>query len=213
MSKRYRHAWRKEHAAKIRQERVITEYMRITQPILYAEAVKFYNTLKEKYANKNDLRKVPEFKTLKPKRIDNLSLQIPLLDLTTQGATTPATTASTSVTTASTAATTASTSTPSTTSMTTASTAATTASTSTPSTTSSIPLTPLDISDTTLESIPLTPFDMSDATLESIIRELQEDPQLGTFFHDMDTDMDTDVTLELMDTDTSPLEQELSLLK
>ena len=224
MSKQYRQAWRKEYAAKIRQERVITEYMRITQPILYAEAVKFYNTLREKYANKNDLRKVAEFKALKPKRIDNLNLQIPLLSLTTQGATTSATTASIAATTASIAATTASTS------VTTASTAATTASTSMPSTTSSIPLTPLDISDTTSESIPLTPLDMSDATsesipltpldvsdatLETIIKDLQQDPQLGTFFNDinMDIDMDTDVALEVMDTGITPLEQELSLLK
>ena len=202
MSKQYRQAWRKEYAMKIRQERVITEYIRITQPIQYAEAMKFYNTLREKYPNKNDLRKVTEFKALKPKRIDNLNLQIPLLALTTQGATTSATTASIAVTTAST-------------SVTTASTAVTTASTSMPSTTSSMPLTPLDISDTTSESIPLTPLDMSDATLETIIKELQEDPQLGTFFNDinMDIDMDTDVALEVMDTNITPLEQELSLLK
>ena len=202
MSASYRHKWRKEHAEKIRQERVITEYIRITQPVLYAEANKFYSTLKEKYPDKNDLRKVIEFKMVKPKRVDNMNLQIPLLPLTTS----TAAVATTSMTTTSTAAV-------ATTSMTTTSTAAV-ATTST-STTTGISDTILDMSDDTVENI-IKDLNMSDAMLENMIKELREDPQLCTFLNDVDTDMDIDVVADLGDIDmgtTSPLEQELQLLK
>ena len=194
MSTSYRHKWRKEHSAKIRQERVITEYIRITQPVLYAEANKFYSTLKEKYPDKNDLRKVVEFKMVKPKRVDSMNLEIPLLPLTTSTA---------AVATTSTAAV-------ATTSMTTASTAAV-ATTST-STTTGISDTILDMSDDTVENI-IKDLNMSDAMLENMIKELREDPQLCTFLNDVDTDMDIDVVADLGDMDTtSPLEQELQLL-
>ena len=148
MDKQYRLTWRRERAAKTRQERVISAYVRLTQPMLYAEAMGFYNTLAKKYPNKMDLRKVPEFQELKPKSIDtsgrpffndNLDLRIPLLKLTTPStsvSSTPrtASTASTSVslTTASTASTSVSLSTASTASTSVSLSTASTASTSVP---------------------------------------------------------------------------------
>ena len=84
MNKQYRRTWRREAAAKGREERFITEYVRATQPALYVEAIEFHNKLRMKYPNKMDLRRVAEVSQLKPKKTcppvkDNLELRIPLL--------------------------------------------------------------------------------------------------------------------------------------
>ena len=94
--------WRRAQAAKVRQERTITAFIKAKHPEIYGEAAVFYNELNKRYPNKNDLRKVPEFQTLslsipdQPSKYwkkeypnitvnvsstfnDNLQLKIPLL--------------------------------------------------------------------------------------------------------------------------------------
>ena len=203
--------WRREAAAKGREERFITEYVRATQPMLYAEAVEFHNKLREKYPNKMDLRRVPEVSQLQPKKTcplfkDNLELRIPLLPSTQD---TPST-ASTTSTVPSTASTTSTV--PSTTS-TVSSTVHDTPCTvpSTASTTSTVSSTVHDTPCTVSSTVHDTPCTTSvpeplldDSTVKQIIEELQNDPQLNTFFDYMDIDIpDIDIP------DMSLLEQEL----
>ena len=223
MNKQYRLTWRREQAAKSRQERFVTAYVKAKQPKLYDEAIEFHNTLRKKYPNKMDLRKVPEVQQLvftpatlqtyermdhsgihtsgRPLIEDNLELRIPLLQLATpdQDQDTP-----------STASTVPNTSVPEPATpdqdQATPSTASTVPNTSVPE-----PATPYQDQATpsTASTVPNTsepglfgevaPLDISDGTIKAIIEELQKDSQLGTFFDDIDIDIP----------DMSPLEQEL----
>ena len=63
-SKELRQEWRRAQAAKVREERIITAYVKAKHPEIYNNAAVFYNKLNEKYPKKYDLRKVKEFKTL-----------------------------------------------------------------------------------------------------------------------------------------------------
>ena len=60
-----RNIWRRAQAAKVREGRVITGYLEVKYPEIYAEAIAFYNGLNEKYPNKCDVRKTIEFINLK----------------------------------------------------------------------------------------------------------------------------------------------------
>ena len=63
-SKQLRQEWRRAQAAKVREERIITAYVKANHPEIYNNAAVFYNKLNEKYPKKHDLRKVKDFKTL-----------------------------------------------------------------------------------------------------------------------------------------------------
>ena len=178
--KQNRLRWRRQHAANDRQARFITGYVSVTHPEVYGEAIEFRNKLREKYPQKMDLRRVYEFSQLLPKKTrvsftDNLELRIPLMSSIQD---TPSTT-----------------STPCTTSVPEA--------TSTPCTTSvaeanqSDEVTTLVAEPNQSGEIPL----LDDSTMEQLIEELQNDPQLTTFFDDMDIDINIP--------DMSPLEKEL----
>ena len=56
--------WRRAQAAKTREERTITAFIKAKHPEVYHEAAAFYNVLNRRYPNKNDLRKTPEFHSL-----------------------------------------------------------------------------------------------------------------------------------------------------
>ena len=85
---------RRVEAARIRQNRIITEYVRVKHPVAYSEAVIVYNQLNENYPKKPDLRKTKEFQRILsgesmpptvyrqkcyPNITDNMQLRIPLL--------------------------------------------------------------------------------------------------------------------------------------
>ena len=57
-------ALRRLDAKRKRLERVMSGYIFYTHPEIYAEGVKFYNTLDAIYPNKKDLRKTPQFMAL-----------------------------------------------------------------------------------------------------------------------------------------------------
>ena len=65
-----RNLWRRAQSAKVREGRVITGYIEVKHPEIYAEAITFYNSLNQKYPSKSDLRKTVEF--------SNLSLPVPV---------------------------------------------------------------------------------------------------------------------------------------
>ena len=52
---------RSKESAKVREERVITEYVKIKHPEIYAKATTFYDKLNELHPKKPDLRKAKEF--------------------------------------------------------------------------------------------------------------------------------------------------------
>ena len=56
--------WRRAQAARAREERIITGYIKAKHPEIYGEATDFYNQLNKRYPHKCDLRKVPEFRAL-----------------------------------------------------------------------------------------------------------------------------------------------------
>ena len=56
--------WRRAQAARVREDRIITAYLKAKHPGIYNDAASFYNELNQKYPNKHDLRKVKEFKEL-----------------------------------------------------------------------------------------------------------------------------------------------------
>ena len=79
---------RKQHQADIRQQAVITDYLRYKHTHIYSEAVAFYEQLNKKHPTKRDLRKTDEYKywktfnteegqeqTSKPTYTDNLQLK------------------------------------------------------------------------------------------------------------------------------------------
>ena len=99
--KEQRQIWRRARASEVRQERLITEYIRTKHPVVYNEAATVYNQLNEKYPEKPDLRKTKEFNMIlsgistsskyprdvfpnitlnvQPTFVDNMQLRIPLL--------------------------------------------------------------------------------------------------------------------------------------
>ena len=105
--------WRRARAAKVREDRIISVYLKEKHPGIYNDAASFYNELNRKYPNKYDLRKVKEFKALltgnppepQGKRrektfpnipvqstiTDNLELRIPLLSVQSTVQSPPAT--------------------------------------------------------------------------------------------------------------------------
>ena len=60
-----KNSWRRELAAKARQDRTIVAYLQLKRPDSYNEAVEYYNSLNQKYPSKLDLRKTEEFHALK----------------------------------------------------------------------------------------------------------------------------------------------------
>ena len=56
-----RQTWRRQSAEKDRQNRATTEFIKLKYPGIYLEAVNAYRVLREKYPNKYDVRKLPEF--------------------------------------------------------------------------------------------------------------------------------------------------------
>ena len=198
MSNQYRHTWRKNYAEKIRQDRFISAYVRATSPNIYGEAMEFYDTLRRKYPCKMDLSRLTEFQQLRPKRStdhsgnhasgsssfqDNLELRIPLLQLATPDKDTVHDTATTPVP---------------------ESNVATTATTPAPE--SNVATTVHDTLMPELNMLDVTPLDMSDNTLKELIEELQNEPELSTFFDDLDF---SDILMNIDIPDKSPLEQEL----
>ena len=184
MSNQYRHTWRKNHAKKARQDRFISAYVRATMPNLYSEAMEFHDTLRRKYPSKMDLTRLPEFQQLQPKRrVDHggnhASGSSSFKDnLELRIPLLPLTTPDKD-----------------------------TATTAVPE---SIVVT--TVHDTSMPELNLlndivpAPLDMSDSTLKDLIEELQNEPQLSTFFDDLDV---SDMLLDIDIPDVSPLEQEV----
>ena len=56
---------RREETMRVREERVITGYVRYTHPEVYKEAYEFYNNLNKVYPQKKDLRRTNEYEMLK----------------------------------------------------------------------------------------------------------------------------------------------------
>ena len=59
-----RQLWRRQSAEKDRQNRVTTEFIKLKYPGIYSESVNAYRVLREKYPNKQDVRKLPEFQLM-----------------------------------------------------------------------------------------------------------------------------------------------------
>ena len=199
----YRRTWRRNLAANDRQARFIMAYVSVTQPEVYNEAIEFHNKLRKKHPQKLDLRKAYEFMQLQPKKnrvsfTDKLELRIPLMSSTQHTPSTTSTPCTTSVpeptSTPCTTSVPEPTSTPCTTSV--AEPTSTTCTTSVPEPKQSDEATTLK---ETFQSgeIPL----LDDDTMKQLIDELQEDPQLATFFDNMDIDIEIP--------DMRPLEVEL----
>ena len=196
-SKELRQEWRRDQAAKVREERIITAYVKAKHPEIYSNAAVFYNKLNQKYPKKYDLRKVKEFKTLlsgnapnprkyqektfpnitvnaQPTFMDCLQLRIPLLPVedTVPTATTPVLSVQ-----------------------------------SPPATTPVSPVqsppvattTPEPAQFCTIEKEDLVRFaEIDDDVINQVVADLQNDPFIHTFFEDMEIE------------EPSPLEVELS---
>ena len=67
---------RREQRAKMRQDSLSMEYIRLKYNSIYTEAIGYYNTLNKKYPEKFDLRKTEEVKALKP-TIEKPTEQVP----------------------------------------------------------------------------------------------------------------------------------------
>ena len=57
--------WRREETQRVRQERIITGYIKYRHPEIYSEGMDFFNQLNELYPMKKDLRRTNEFEWLK----------------------------------------------------------------------------------------------------------------------------------------------------
>ena len=66
-----------------RKDTVIAEYIQTKYNHLYKEALKFHDTIKEKYSEKFDLRKTNEFKVLKTDATRDRKTQFTKNDITT----------------------------------------------------------------------------------------------------------------------------------
>ena len=200
-AKESRNLWRRAQAAKTREERTITAYIKSKHPELYHEAATFYNELNEKYPNKSDLRKVPEFHTLmsrvpvqtpipkywkkeypdininvgsplNKKFKDNLELRIPLLPNKTAEEDTATTAEQIEADT-----------------------------TTTPD--------PVQFCEIITDHAGLGATlneEIHGDIIDKIVADLQKDPELQAFFADTDIDIDIDIDIP----ENSPLEQELS---
>ena len=56
-----RQVWRRQIAEETRRDRTMNEYVRIKYPKIYKESLNVYETMSNKYPNKHDIRKLPEF--------------------------------------------------------------------------------------------------------------------------------------------------------
>ena len=56
-----RQVWRQKKTEEARRDRVTAEYIRLKYPKMYLESLNVYHTLREKYPNKQDIRKLSEF--------------------------------------------------------------------------------------------------------------------------------------------------------
>ena len=56
---------RREESMRVREERVITGYVRYVHPEVYKEAYEFYSQLNKLYPEKKDLRRTNEYELLK----------------------------------------------------------------------------------------------------------------------------------------------------
>ena len=56
-----RQVWRRQIAEETRRDRTMSEYVRIKYPKIYKESLNVYETMSNKYPNKHDIRKLPEF--------------------------------------------------------------------------------------------------------------------------------------------------------
>ena len=65
MDNKRKNRWRREEAARVREQRIIVGYVELKHPEVYKEAAGFYNLLNVKYPTKNDLRKTNEYEWLK----------------------------------------------------------------------------------------------------------------------------------------------------
>ena len=61
---------RKYEAEKFRKDRLICDYIRVRHPDIYSEAENVYNYLREKYPEKKDLRKLNEFESISKQDMD-----------------------------------------------------------------------------------------------------------------------------------------------
>ena len=57
--------WRREETQRVREERIITGYIKYRHPEIYSEGKDFFNQLNELYPKKKDLRRTNEFEWLK----------------------------------------------------------------------------------------------------------------------------------------------------
>ena len=65
----YRRSLRREEALRVRQERVISGYVKHKHPEIYAYAIEFYDRLDNLYPDKKDLRTTNEYEMLKDSRL------------------------------------------------------------------------------------------------------------------------------------------------
>ena len=193
--------WRRAQAAKTREERTITAFIKGKHPEVYHEAAAFYNELNRRYPSKNDLRKVPEFQSLTlnvPVQTtkywkkeypdinvalpfkDTLELRIPLLNKTAEDTPTPEPVQFCVVEEGT---------------ATTAEDTPTTTTTPTPEPVQFCVVEEGTVTTTTPEPVQLG--DIDNDIIEKIIADLQKDADLQSIFDDMDLD------------EVSPLEHEL----
>ena len=183
---------RREEAKRKRLERIVSGYVKYTHPEIYGEAYEFYTQLDAIYPKKNDLRKTPQFQSLKHNAIgktnkravvhhtskktaaDNLVLNIPLIQRRTK-ATTSTTAASVQETPVLPPVET--------------STATTTKDQETATTMASVQETSVLLPvETATETGVLSTID--EATLNEIIADLRDDSTIHHFFDNMEFDID-----------------------
>ena len=179
---------RRAEAKKKRVERVVSGYIFHKYPVIYAEALTFYDKLNGIYPGKSDLRKTHQYMAFvrecnASKTVgDNLVLKIPLIKQPAATTTTTTTTATTTIGGSATG---------------TEQPTATTATTGTS--------TPSVVLPGSLQVVQPTDFQIDDATLMEIINDLKSDTTSAQFFDDIDLNFP-----ELDIPDVSPLELELS---
>ena len=164
--------WRRQHALNDREARFVNAYVSVTYPEVYNEAIQFRNKLREKYPQKMDLRKAYEFSQLQPKKMCASFTDNLRLEIPLMSSKQDTSTT---------------TSTPS----------VPEATTSAAEAMQSDELTTLMTEHNQFGAIP----QLDNTTMAQLIEELQNDPELSTFFDDINIDIDIP--------DVSPLEKEL----
>ena len=175
-------ALRREEAKRRRLERVIVGYINVCHSEIYEEAWQFYKDLDETYPDKKDLRKTPAFMSLRDKKIksagkakfcrtrertvtDKMVLQIPLMKTPSPSTANVRETTGPS---------------PSSEETTAETTTTTVLEMSGPSPSSE---------ETTVETTTELSL-IDDATLEEVIADLSADPNIQSFFDNLDFEMD-----------------------